>query len=958
MDHDELLAKYQALLIENNDLKNQNKILMNQLGIAEEKNVIPIESPKHVRTTGTQNNSKVKEKIQLFMSLFKSRDDVYAKRWQNKAGKSGYMPVCLNEWKTKVCAKPRVKCADCSQKSYGVLDERVIEEHLRGNVVIGIYPMYPNETCHFLAIDFDDEGWEQDITILRSSCKEFNIPIAIERSRSGTGGHAWFFFEQQISATLARKFGTAMLTYSMNKRHEITFKSYDRLFPNQDTMPKGGFGNLIALPLQLGARQCGNSVFIDEFFTPYADQWGYLADIKRLSEEDIETLIVSLCPGNELGPLKKDNEEGDKPWEAKQAVVKLGKADFPKEVTIIKANMLYLLKKNFSHRALNCLKRIAAFRNPEFYKAQTMRMPTFNKPRIISCADETEEYLCLPRGSAADIEKICNESAIDLKWMDKRNYGRTIDVQFNGQLREEQQVAANQLLKYEDGVLAATTAFGKTVLAAYLIGERKVNTLVLVHRQQLLTQWQDKLTEFLNIEEELPLLEKKHGRKKSQSLIGQIVAGKDQLSGIIDIAVMQSLYSRGEIKDCIKNYGMVIVDECHHISAFSFEQILKNVNAKYVYGLTATPTRKDGHHPIIFMHCGPVRYRDDAKKQAEKRPFDHYVLPRFTSLRVPANKDEKEWSIQAIYAEIASNEVRNQLITDDVIKNYERGRNSIILTERIAHVELLTKRLREKIPDVIAVIGGMGVKEKREILNKISSTPMNKQLTLVATGKYIGEGFDEPRLDTMFLAMPISWKGTLQQYAGRLHRLYENKHEVQIYDYVDTHVRMLEKMYNKRLNGYAAIGYKAKGENAIAEHIDIIFDKNSFIEVYGNDIVSATTEVFIVSPFVTKRRVVQMLQYLESIVGKHVKVTIMTRPTSDFKEADALKLQATFDILKNVGIEIVFKSNIHQKFTVVDQKIVWYGSINFLSYGSAEESVMRLESSNIANELLKIIDKQ
>jgi len=958
MNYEELLAKYQALLIENDELKKQNNILNNQLGIGKQQSVIATTSPLQVILTTINHNSGAKEKIQLFMSLFKSRNDVYAKRWQNKVGKAGYMPVCLNEWKTNVCGRPRIKCTDCSQKSYGVLDEKIIEQHLRGNIVVGIYPMYVNETCCFLAIDFDDEGWEQDIAILRSSCKDFNIPIAIERSRSGNGGHAWFFFEQQISATLARKFGTELLTYSMNKRHEITFKSYDRLFPNQDTMPKGGFGNLIALPLQLGARQCGNSVFIDECFKPYADQWGYLGDIKRLSEDDIETLIVSLCQGNELGSLKKDNEEGHKPWEVNRVVPRLAKNDFPRDVKIIKANMLYLLKNNFSDRALNSLKRLAAFRNPEFYKAQAMRMSTFNKPRIISCADETEEYLCLPRGCEADLCNLLNEFNLNIRWMDETNVGRTIDVQFNGQLRDEQQVAIDELLKYDNGVLAATTAFGKTVVAANLISERKVNTLVLVHRQQLLSQWNNKLTEFLNIKEELPAVEKKRGGKKSKTLIGQIGAGKDSPSGIIDIAVMQSLYCRGEIKECIKNYGMVIVDECHHISAFSFEQILKNANAKYVYGLTATPTRKDGHHPIIFMHCGPIRYRDDAKKQAEKRPFEHYMIPRFTSFRVPAKKDEKDWSIQAIYAEIVSNEARNQLITDDVIKSYENGRNSLVLTERTTHVELLAKRLSEKIPDVIAVTGGMGAKAKREILNQILSIPANKQLTLITTGKYIGEGFDEPRLDTMFLAMPISWKGTLQQYAGRLHRLYENKNEVQIYDYVDAHVRMLERMYSKRLNGYAAIGYKAKGDSGNTEPIDIIFDKNSFMKVYSNDIVSATTEVVIVSPFVTKRRAVQILQYLELVVSKHLKVIIITRPTTDFKEKDVLALQATFDILKNAGIEIFFKSNIHEKFTVVDQRIVWYGSINVLSYGSAEESVMRLESSNIANELLKIIDKQ
>lgn len=433
-------------------------------------------------------------------------------------------------------------------------------------------------------------------------------------------------------------------------------------------------------------------------------------------------------------------------------------------------------------------------------------------------------------------------------------------------------------------------------------------------------------------------------------------SGKNNLNGIIDIAVMQSLYRKGEVKDCVKNYGMVIVDECHHVSAFSFENILKNVNAKYVYGLTATPSRKDGHHPIIFMQCGPIRYKDDAKKQAERRPFEHYILPRFTSFKVPLDKEENDVSIQDLYSEIVVNELRNQQIVDDVVKSYENGRNCVVLTERTAHVELLAKKLRERIPDVIRLRGSMGAKETKEMMEQIAETPGDKNLTLVATGKYIGEGFDEPRLDTLFLAMPISWKGTLQQYAGRLHRLFENKSEVQIYDYVDIHVRMLEKMYHKRLNGYATIGYKAKGESAAIESTDIIFDKSNFLPVYMNDIVSSSREILIVSPFVTRKRSLQMLQNLAVSIDNNVKVVIVTRPAEDFKDRDTIALRNTLDMIIGAGVRIVFKSKIHQKFAVIDQKVVWYGSINLLSFGSAEESIMRLESSNIANELIKSIE--
>ena len=452
-------------------------------------------------------------------------------------------------------------------------------------------------------------------------------------------------------------------------------------------------------------------------------------------------------------------------------------------------------------------------------------------------------------------------------------------------------------------------------------------------------------------------METKRGRKNRLSLIGQIGAGKDHPSGIIDVAIMQSLMSHDHVKDCVKNYGMVIVDECHHVPAFSFEQILKKVHAKYVYGLTATPARQDGHHPIIFMQCGPIRYWVDAKKQAEKRPFAHYVIPRFTGFRAPFEKDTKDLSIQELYSDIIVDESRNQLIVDDVVNNYQNGRHALVLTERTAHVELLAKKLGEKILDVITLTGGRGAKVARAALARISATPTDQQLTLIATGKYIGEGFDEPRLDTLFLAMPIAWIGTLQQYAGRLHRLFETKQEVRIYDYVDIHVRMLEKMYAKRLAGYAAIGYRAKAESLAAESVDIIFDHHNFLPVFKNDMLNAVRELLIVSPYVTKRRALQMLEYMGDAQERQVKVMVVTRPPADYKDKDRPALEGVLDVLQKAGVQVMYKSNFHQKFAVLDQRIVWYGSINLLSFGSAEESMMRLTSPNIAYELIKDVIK-
>ena len=975
MDYKELLGKYTDLLQEVKRLTKDNSRLKAQLGLAacepigktsgEIKNVekAPVGEPITNFRPVVDNRSDSITKIHLFMSLFSGRSDVYAKRWESKnKGTSGYSPVCMNQWRAGVCAKPKISCTKCRHKDYAHLDENTISNHLRGYIVVGVYPMLINETCHFLAVDFDEADWQSDISVFRHVCTELTIPVAVERSRSGKGGHVWFFFETPVSAALARRFGTILLTTAMNQRHEMQFKSYDRLFPSQDTMPKGGLGNLIALPLQKTAREKFNSEFIDEHFQSYEDQWAFLSNIQKIPQSRLEEVVSELGEGNELGVLKQDDEEGvEKPWETSKTEIELHGDDFPKRIEIVRANMLFIPKAGISQKALNRLKRLASFKNPMFYRQQAMRLSTYGHPRVVSCADETNEYLCLPRGCELELVSELEKLGIEIRHVDKTNKGKRIDVGFNGQLRDEQSLALSHLLRHDTGILSGTTAFGKTIVAIKLIAEKKVNTLILVDKVSLLSQWKDRLSKFLIVNEALPkqpaTATKKRGRKKKVSVIGQLGSGKNCLSGIVDIAVMQSLSRKGEVKKCVKNYGMIIADECHHASAFTYEQILKTTSAKYIYGLTATPTRKDGHHPILFMHCGPIRYRDNPKKQAENRPFDHYIVPRFTSLRVPLDRDEDEVSIQQLYTAIGESEFRNQQIIDDVLNNYRQGRNCIVLTLRTAHVASLTKKLQEKVPDVIALTGKMGQKATREMFQRIAEIPADMNIILVATGHFIGEGFDEPRLDTLFLAMPISWKGTLQQYAGRLHRLYETKKEVKIYDYVDIQVRMLEKMYQRRLNGYASMGYKAKGEELNDAPLDIIFDKENFLPVFNQDINASTTEILIVSPFVRKMRTLQMTTHLKVALEKNVRVLIVTRPKEDFKVKDHATVQRTLDLLTNCGARVLFKSNIHQKFAVMDQKIVWYGSINLLSYGSAQESIMRIESVNIANELVKSVER-
>lgn len=811
--------------------------------------------------------------------------------------------------------------------------------------MIGIYPMLQDEACYFLCTDFDDESFEVDASAFRDVCKESDIPVYVERSRSGNGAHAWIFFDTPISAATARKLGSGILTKAMEKRGELSFKSYDRLFPNQDTMPDGGFGNLVALPLQGLARKNGNSVFVDDHFRPYDDQWAYLSTAKRLSADAVETLVASFGKDGELGKLVSESDS--KPWESKKKI-KIIHSDFPVALNIVRANMLYIRTAELSANAKNQIKRLAAFKNPDFYRAQAMRLPIYDKPRIICTADITEDCIAIPRGCEEALCNLLDGADVSYTIEDKTNAGALIPVSFNGELREEQKSAADALLDQDTGVLSATTAFGKTVIASYMIGQRKTNTLILVHTQALMLQWKKSLESFLRFDITPPEEKKGRERKKAWSHVGVLGAGKDTLHGVVDVAVMQSLVNGDGVKESVRNYGMIIIDECHHVSAVNFEMILKYANAKYVYGLTATPTRQDGHHPIIFMQCGSIRYRVDAKEQAEKRNFEHYLVPRFTNTRYPS---EEKTSITDIYKKLSENEMRNNMIVSDVTEALKNGRNPIVLTERREHVALLAERLSYYCKNVVQLVGTASAKERREALEMLEAIPDGESIVIVATGKYVGEGFDCPRLDTLFLALPIAWKGKVAQYAGRLHRNYQGKTEVQVYDYVDIHISVLERMYQKRVKSYYAIGYKTKllvNDNVAP---DLIYDGKSFYHGFCNDLQNAKSEILIVSPFMRRSRIAGLMKTLTPIIEVGVSVTVVTRPPEDFKERERDTVIECAEKLRENGVTVKYKSDFHQKFTVIDQSVVWYGSVNFLSFGTREESIMRFENTDIAGQL-------
>ncbi len=677
------------------------------------------------------------------------------------------------------------------------LSDAVVENHLFGKETIGVYPLLPDETCWFLAVDFDKQSWQEDARAYLDTCAGMGVPAVLERSRSGNGGHIWIFFDQPLPAVTARKMGSAILTRTMDRRHQLGLDSYDRFFPNQDTMPKGGFGNLIALPLQFGPRKQGNSVFLDANFAPYPDQWGYLFPVQRLPASTAITIVEEAQSKGDLIGVRMslcDEDESKDPWTlppSRRRADRPIEGPFPESVKITRANLVYVDKQGLPPAMINRILRIAAFQNPEFYKAQAMRLSTFGKPRIISCGEDFARHIAVPRGCVSEVLELLKSHGIRPKVHDERNSGTALAIEFRGQLRPDQEGAAAQMAEHDDGILCAPTAFGKTAVAAWLIAQRKVNTLVLVHRRQLLDQWQARLAMFLDL---------------SPESIGSIGGGKVKRTGIVDVAVIQSLRQKSAVQDFVAEYGQVIVDECHHLSAFTFEQVMRAIKAKFIVGLTATPTRKDGHHPIIQMQCGPIRFGMNAKAMTETSPFQHVVSPRLTTFQMQSGVADA--TIQDIYRALAQDEARNDLIASDVRAAISDGRSPLLLTGRTDHLLQLADMLNGAVEHVFVLKGGMGKKQRKAIDEAMKAVPNGAPRLILSTGSYIGEGFDDARLDTLFLAMPISWKGTLQQYVGRLHRLHDGKRIVRVYDYADIREPMLARMYERRLKGYAAIGYE------------------------------------------------------------------------------------------------------------------------------------------------------
>ena len=738
------------------------------------------------------------ERIALFIRLFRCRDDVFPKMWENrKKGTSGYAPACKTEWVRGVCDKPRIKCSDCENRSFIPLDESVIRNHIEGAITVGTYTIRDDDACMFLAADFDKERWGVDVLTYKAAAKDMGLEVYVERSRSGIGGHAWIFFQEPIAARMARQLGTLILTRAMTLRHHIGFDSYDRFFPSQDTMPSGGFGNLIALPLQRIPRRSGNSVFVDDHLTPYPDQWEFLSRVRLLSGADVATILYNNAPS----PIvRRKTDQTDPDLVEAEASIDTAEEKIrgihPASISFLYSRHLEIAIQGLPSSLIAAFKRTATFANPKFFELQRMRFSTWNTPRYICSAELSDDAdrMIVPRGLLSQCIELAGLAGANVELTDLRPDSKRMPIKFTGILLSPQTTALRALSSDESGVLVAPPGSGKTVIACALIAKRKVPTLILVHRKQLADQWKEQLLQFTDLE-------------KNQ--IGTFDTTERRRKGLVDIGMLQTLARDHDPDRLLDGYGHIVIDECHHVPAVSFESVLKRIQARHFLGLTATPYRKDGLERIITMQCGPVLHTMEETKAQSL--ISRQVILRETDFRM-SHETNVQPPIYEIWQALVTDTDRLRVVASDVVAALKERRFPLILSDRKDHLELLLAEITamhdEKKVTGFLITSDTGKRLRNQIMQEVRAMRERGEFPfLLSTGSLIGEGFDLPELCTLVLAMPLSFKGRLVQYAGRLHRESTGKTDVRIYDYVDANLGLCIAMFRKRMATYRKMGY-------------------------------------------------------------------------------------------------------------------------------------------------------
>ncbi len=970
-----------------NDLQMENQILKNILdkaGLSYHKELLAFRQSDSKETYDPEQGKRIvhPEKItenmaNQFFFMFWGRQDVYAKRSVNKeTGKAAYYPQCNNFWKSECHRKMKdgINCKDCRRRSYKSITKYDILNHLKGNAenasdVIGVYPLLENGTCRFLVYDFDnhdkgaeeidfanaDDTWLEEVEAMREICTLNGIEPLVERSRSGKGAHIWIFFNKPIAASLVRKFGFALLNKGAEQVNLKSFKYYDRMLPAQDSLPEGsGIGNLIALPLQGKALRDGNSAFIDSNWNAYPNQWETLFSKPRLTQEFLEEKIKEWSgPIDDIAESVNESDR-EKPW---NRIQHFNKNDVDGKLRITLSNGIYVDNTNLKVSMQNRIRRMAAISNPIFYKHQAIGTSNYSTPRWIYLGvDHLSGYIQIPRGLHEELLNKAKSADIEYEIEDERQQGKHINVTFEGELRPEQDKALNELIKYDNGILYAATAFGKTVVSSAVIAKKAVSTLIILESSALIEQWKEALGKFLKVREELPTYETKTGRiRVRKSLIGTLQGVHDSMTGIIDIAMAGSLCRKGEFHKLLSQYGLVIVDEAHHSASETIASVLKEIKAKYVYGVTATPKRGDGLEKINYMLIGPIRYSYSAKEKAKEQGMQHLVYPRFTRTVPPKGLITVKMHPNEAYEIIHKNDIRDEQIIEDVKNCVLAGRTPVVLSRYKDHSEKMYERLKSYADYVFLMTGSNSKKEHRKILEQMHQVDGNQSLILIATGSLVGEGFDFPRLDTLFMATPVSFRGVVEQYAGRLNRDYAGKEKVIIYDYVDKHIPMFDNMYMKRLKAYKQIGYEIIGDlQADKQMVNAIYDGDNYSENYHKDLVDANKNIVISSPVISGLKVYELINMLKEKQMSGVQVTIVTWTPDSYGFGDTSYWMQLHEDMRKAGFYIKTVEEHCDRFAVIDQNIVWYGNINLLAKDKDDDSIMRVRSKEIAGELMEL----
>lgn len=870
------------------------------------------------------------DKFKLYYQYFRGRQEVYAVKWESLKGKTGFSPHAQGEWvQEKVGKQLKNKFQVHSYYPYTL---ETVENHIRGTLKdfrfgTGIYPMLTDDTTYLVVIDFDDEKAIETVKPMIRVCKKYKIVPLIELSQSGNGIHLWFFFEENIPARVARRFANLILRHAMSENSEIDFSSFDRIIPMQDTLPTKGFGNIIALPLKTQKVLEGKNIFLDSDLIPVSNMWTELAQTPQYTQQDISEFIVVL--ENDL-PIQLFNQNIDRIDLSNILDIRLN---------VLCRGELMIDKKTLIRKHLIQLSHLATFRNPEFYKRQQMRMATWDIPQYITGASEDEKYLYLPRG----LKDRLSEYVEELIFHEEHSKGRPIDVSFKGELRTEQNEAYQAMQKYSVGIISARTGFGKTVLAASVIAQKKVSCLIIVHNQVLADQWEERLNDFLTINTQVVVEYTKTGRVRKKPSIGRLGGGKKILTEVIDVALFQSLSNRDNLSELFSKYGMVIVDEAHHIAAQSFEEVIKFANTTYLYGLTATPERKDGLTPLLFMRLGDIIF-ENHKESEDSLLVPQYFYPRFTNYG--------EFHSDTVFHEhiqhLMNLPERNHIIIKDIVGNIRENRTCLVLTERIEHIDRLYEMLEDELTDIqiFKLKSQQSKKENKQIIDEMNQT--RKTFVVIATGKFVGEGFDLNQLESIFFCLPFSWKGSTKQYLGRLQRNVANKSELRIYDYIDASVNMFTKMYYKRQKEYVKLGYQlAEDEQTRGIQTQLYNGRN-----YLNTLISdsqKSNKIFVTLTYFNQ----ELIKQLENLKLDGKDITLVCK--NPMKENGLVneKAQNYIEQLNHLSIKCILVQTTPQPFVVIDEGLIWYGDLHFYTINDANKTSIRIVNSELANKLLQ-----